>query len=308
VVAALAVTICGTGATAAHAAPSKSDLAKQIQEQSDKLENVTEQYNKMNIDLKKTVEAEKQLAASLQPAKDALKAATAQMGSLAATAYKTGQVGAMSVLLDGDGSDLMEKLTALDQVQRRRTEDIASYTTTTQTYAERQAALKATQLKQVAEVKQLAAAKQTIQTRLDQLYRMRKAAYGRPTEVGHRYTGAVPHVAGSAGVAVAYAYRHLGDPYVYAASGPRAFDCSGLTMAAWAAAGRSLPHNAAAQWGVVSHIGRGDLRAGDLVFYRGLGHVALYVGNGRVIHAPHAGTVVKLVSVDIMPPYGYGRV
>jgi cell wall-associated NlpC family hydrolase len=78
-------------------------------------------------------------------------------------------------------------------------------------------------------------------------------------------------------------------------------------MAAWAAAGVSLPHNAAEQWGVVSHISRGALQPGDLVFYLGLGHVAIYVGNNQVIHAPQAGEDVKLASVDMLTPYGYGR-
>ena len=79
-------------------------------------------------------------------------------------------------------------------------------------------------------------------------------------------------------------------------------------MAAWAAAGKSLPHNAAMQWNVVAHISRGSLAFGDLVFYNGLGHVGIYVGNNQIIHAPHAGTNVQLASIDIMPPYGYGRV
>jgi len=74
------------------------------------------------------------------------------------------------------------------------------------------------------------------------------------------------------------------------------------------AAGKSLPHNAAMQWSAVAHISRGDLRPGDLVFYNGLGHVGIFVGGNQIIHAPHAGTVVQLASVDIMPPYGYGRV
>jgi cell wall-associated NlpC family hydrolase len=62
------------------------------------------------------------------------------------------------------------------------------------------------------------------------------------------------------------------------------------------------------QWSAVAHIGRGDLRPGDLVFYSGLGHVGIFVGGNQIIHAPHAGTVVQLASVDIMRPYGYGRV
>jgi peptidoglycan DL-endopeptidase CwlO len=115
-------------------------------------------------------------------------------------------------------------------------------------------------------------------------------------------------VSGNAGVAVRYAYGAIGKPYAWAAEGPDSYDCSGLTLASWRAAGKSLPHNAAMQWDVVSHISRSSLRPGDLVFYSGLGHVAIYVGNSQVIHAPTFGETVRLASVDMMTPYGYGRV
>ena len=92
-VAVLAIAITGTTATAAHAAPSTSELTKKIDKASDQLEDVVESYNKMRINLKKTKAAEKELAASLGPAKAALKVASAQVGTIAASAYKTGQVG-----------------------------------------------------------------------------------------------------------------------------------------------------------------------------------------------------------------------
>jgi cell wall-associated NlpC family hydrolase len=95
---------------------------------------------------------------------------------------------------------------------------------------------------------------------------------------------------------------------VFAAAGPSSYDCSGLTVAAWAAAGKSLPHNAAMQWDVVSHISRSQIAPGDLVFYESLGHVAIYVGNNTVIHAPEPGESVKTASIDMMTPYGFGRV
>ena len=137
---------------------------------------------------------------------------------------------------------------------------------------------------------------------------MREEAYGSATSSGSSYSGKIPSVSGKAGVAVRYAYNAIGTPYVWAAEGPNGYDCSGLTLAAWRAAGKSLPHNAAMQWDKVAHIGRGSLQPGDLVFYSGLGHVALYVGSGKVIHAPTFGESVKLASVDMMSPYGYGRV
>jgi cell wall-associated NlpC family hydrolase len=309
IVAALAITITGTSTTAAHAAPSKSTLTKQISDLQNQLEDITESYNKMNIDLQKTVSDEKTLAASLGPAKDALAAASAQMQTIAATYYKTGQVGAMNVLMDGGAaSDMLDRLDVIDQISRSRQRDIANYTATAQNYTTRQAALKLAQTKQTAEVNQLSKAKSTIEAKIKVLLAKRKAAYGRAQDPSSTYTGPLPHLAGAAGKAVDYAYAHLGRPYVYAASGPGSFDCSGLTMAAWAAAGKSLPHNAAAQYSATARISRSDLQKGDLVFYRNNAHVAIYIGDGKIIAAPHTGTVVQQQSVDIMTPNGYGRV
>jgi len=308
VIAVLAVAITGTGATAAHAAPSTSDLTKRIEKASNDLENITEAYNKMNISLSKTIADEKALAASLGPAKDALAVAGKQVKTMAASAYKTGQVGPMSAMLDGTSADLLDKMGYLDVISRDRQRDIDTYTATTANYTERQAALKATQAKQTAESAELKARKTKIEADVKKLLAMRKTAYGKAQETGHAYTGTIPSIAGSAGTAVRFAFNHIGDPYQYAADGPNSFDCSGLTMAAWAAAGKSLPHNAAEQYSATSRISRSDLQPGDLVFYRGLGHVGLYVGGGQIIDAPHTGSTVNKRSINIMTPYGYGRV
>lgn len=306
VVATLAVTITGTTTTVAHAEPSTAELTKKIDKASDDLEDVVESYNKMREDLKKTQAAEKALVASLEPARKQLADASAQVGTIAVTAYKTGQVSAMNAVLDGPGT-LMERLGMLDQLTRERQRQIAGYTATTQQFEQRQAALRATQQKQTAEVKELADRKNKIEKDLKKLYAMRKAAFGRATETGSAYSGSVPNVSGSAGAVVRFAYSVIGKPYVYGAAGPGGYDCSGLTQRAWAQAGKSLPHNAAAQWGVVTHITRSQLAPGDLVFYRSLGHVAIYVGNNQIIDAPRAGTFVSKRSINIMTPYGYGR-
>ena len=116
-----------------------------------------------------------------------------------------------------------------------------------------------------------------------------------------------------AAVAVAYVKSKLGDEYVYAASGPDEFDCSGLTMAAWAAAGVSLPHNAAAQYDSTEHISYSQLEPGDLIyFYDGgtIGHVGMWIGDGMLIDAPHTGATVREISLANMgmEVAGYSRV
>ncbi|RZU52442.1 cell wall-associated NlpC family hydrolase [Krasilnikovia cinnamomea] len=308
-VAFLAVAITGSGATAAHAAPSTSDINKKIEAASNQLEDVVESYNKMKISLAKTKSDEKNLAASLGPAREALKSASAQVQTIASSAYMTGTVGTVNVLLEGPDS-LMDRMSFLDQLSRSRQRDIATFTETTQTYAQRQAALKSTQDKQAAELKELTARKSKIEADLKKLYAMRRAAFGSETESGSRYTGRIPTIPGSAGTAVKYAFNAIGAMYHYGSDGPynSGYDCSGLTSAAWSSAGKSLPHNAAAQYSATARISRADLKPGDLVFYRSLGHVGLYVGGGQIIDASRAGVPVKKRSIDVMPPYGYGRV
>ena len=102
---------------------------------------------------------------------------------------------------------------------------------------------------------------------------------------------------GRAAAAVQYAMAQVGDAYVYGAAGPAAFDCSGLTMMAWAQAGVSLPHSSSAQYGMGPHISESQLQPGDLVFYYSpISHVAMYIGNGMIVHAanPGAGVLVAI--------------
>ena len=108
-----------------------------------------------------------------------------------------------------------------------------------------------------------------------------------------RRAPATPAVRGVAAKAVAYARAALGKPYIYGATGPRAYDCSGLTMAAWRAAGVHIPRTSQAQWSSLHRVPAPQVRAGDLVVYNGAGHVALYVGGGQIIEAPSPGKVVQ---------------
>jgi cell wall-associated NlpC family hydrolase len=91
------------------------------------------------------------------------------------------------------------------------------------------------------------------------------------------------------------ALHQVGTPYVWGGGGPGGFDCSGLTSWVYGKLGVSLPHNAAAQFGAGRAIGRSKLRRGDLLFFHGLGHVGLYLGGGRMVHAPQSGRSVEVV-------------
>jgi cell wall-associated NlpC family hydrolase len=114
--------------------------------------------------------------------------------------------------------------------------------------------------------------------------------------------GTGPAPSGSAGAAVAAAKRALGVPYVSAGEDMSGFDCSGLTQWAWAQAGRALPRTTYDQWNAGTHVAMSAIQPGDLIFYNGRGHVALYVGNGQMIHAPHTGLTVKYDAVNYWGP------
>ena len=297
-------------ATVSSAAPSTSDLQRQIDAASTNLEKIVEQYDKVTEDLKATQAQQAALSAQLQPLPDKMDAAYAAAGDLAVKAYEGAPMGTGAALLQaGSPADLLDELSELDQIGRQRSTEISGYEQAKAKYDGQKKQLDDAFAAQTSLQQSLNAQKAKIQSDLQALYAMRTKAFGSPTEPsGGSWTGPVPSIAGSAGVAVRFAYGAIGKPYIWGADGPGGYDCSGLTEAAWRAAGHSLPHNAAEQWGVVAHISRSQLQPGDLVFYLGLGHVGIYVGGNQIIHAPHAGTNVQLASVDIMRPYGFGRV
>ncbi|WP_051733226.1 C40 family peptidase [Kitasatospora phosalacinea] len=108
--------------------------------------------------------------------------------------------------------------------------------------------------------------------------------------------------------AIDFALAQRGKPYLWGGTGPDAFDCSGLTSQAWQAAGVPIPRTSQQQWAGLRHVALRDLRPGDLVVYHGdASHVALYLGGGTVVHAPHTGTVVKLAPVAMLPVLGAVR-
>jgi peptidoglycan DL-endopeptidase CwlO len=98
--------------------------------------------------------------------------------------------------------------------------------------------------------------------------------------------------------AVKFALKQVGKPYVFGAAGPGTYDCSGLTMRSWEAAGVNLPHSAADQYNYGHHVSRNDLEPGDLIFfYSPISHVTIYIGNGMMVSAPTEGEDVSVVPV-----------
>ena len=163
----------------------------------------------------------------------------------------------------------------------------------------------------------MAARKTTVQRKLNQARRLidalapaQRAAAGFGAAQNNRVEAAGPlpdlptlaPVSGRAAEAVAAVRGALGSPYVWGSSGPSAFDCSGLMYWAYQRAGTTLPRTSQEQLTAGRHVPLGQARPGDLVIYRNdASHVAMYVGGGKVIHAPYPGARVRYDPVTMMP-------
>jgi peptidoglycan DL-endopeptidase CwlO len=145
--------------------------------------------------------------------------------------------------------------------------------------------------------------------RMAALERKQKAAAAKKAEAearqsggGTSSSGTAPAPSSRAAQAVAFAKAQLGKPYVWGATGPSSYDCSGLTQAAWRAAGVALPRTTYDQVNAGTPVSEDRLQPGDLVFfYSDVSHVGIYVGNGKIIHAPKPGDVIQYAPMDWMP-------
>ncbi|HEU5265468.1 MAG TPA: NlpC/P60 family protein [Jatrophihabitans sp.] len=162
--------------------------------------------------------------------------------------------------------------------------------------AEQQAAYERAQAARAAEVQALTQTDQTGQTHQAATSTRHKSAKKTSNPASQIVITGAPSK--KALIAVQFALAQVGKPYVYAADGPGAYDCSGLTMASWRAAGVHLPHQASAQYNRGHHVTLSQLLPGDLVFYyQPIGHVSIYIGNGLLVSAPQPGQSVEIVKL-----------
>jgi len=300
--------------TAASADPSPQDVERQLQKAHDDLEHVIEDYNKIGEELKANQAAVDAVNAQLAPMQAQFDAAQSDVAVLARSAYKSGGgLANVQVLIGSTSADTMvAQLEAVRRASRSCQHDVSNYADAKAKYeAEKRRLdqlLADTQKKQA----DLAAHKAEIEGQIKTLddqeakFTAQQAARGTPRQSSQAVSSQAPSGSGKGVVAAQFAYSQRGKPYVFGADGPDSYDCSGLTMAAWKAAGVSIPHNAAMQYNSMPHVSRASLSPGDLVFSNGLGHVTIYIGNGRVVSAPTSG---RNVEVQNLPSSvnGYGR-
>lgn len=290
-------------------------------------EQATEQYNgaKEQADAARSAVADLQDELARKTAR--LNSARDAIGSLAAAQYRSGTVDpTLQLALSSAPDAYLERAGLLNQLSTRQAAALTQLTAEQRDMARTRdqadgklAALRAAQA-------QLAARKRTVEGKLHAAQALlaqltaRQRAQVQASDTGDTAgtspvatrsaaraplasaPATTPAPSSRAAQAVAFAYRALGLPYVWGATGPGAFDCSGLTQAAWKSAGVSLPRTTYTQINAGTRIPESALQPGDLVFfYSGISHVGLYIGNGQMIHAPHPGAPVRVAPISEMP-------
>ncbi|WP_197675775.1 C40 family peptidase [Micromonospora auratinigra] len=296
----------GLLAAPAHAAPSVDEIEAQIDKQWEQLEPTIENYNKVRAQLKVNQKKSADLEKKMVPLELESALAMNRVGDMAARYYIEGpsqEIGAL--LVSTKPGTLGEQLVILDRLAEQQRKQVAGVLAVRDKYnAQKQKldALIATQIKQRDD---LAAKKKQIDAEIKRLTAMMPKTTvkveGCPTINGV--------VSSAAQTAIRVACQQVGDPYVWGATGPNSFDCSGLTQYAYKAAGIYLTHFTGAQWNEGRAVSRDDARPGDLVFFfSDLHHVGLYLGDGLMIHAPRTGKPVQVTKIAYMPVAGFRRV
>ncbi|GAB4056554.1 C40 family peptidase [Catellatospora paridis] len=298
-------------AAQAHAAPTPAEIEKQIDEQWEKLEPVIEEHNATKLKLAKQRKKADELAAQLTPLEQKVQVSRARIGVLADQLYRGGTLAQVNAFLrNGDAGVMAERLLVLDQLAHDKKERIAdtlaaksALDAVKQPLDETIAQLTKTEAEQAGRSK-------AVEAEITKLNKLRLQAYSNGGGIGELAPVPCPtaYPGGSAGKAVQFACRQIGKMYGWGDAGPSTFDCSGLTKAAWAQAGVSLPHNARSQRANVKSVSRADLKPGDLVFYYSdLHHVGMYAGNGWIVHASQTGKPIAMRRMDAAPIHSFGR-
>jgi cell wall-associated NlpC family hydrolase len=298
---------------AAQATPSPSSVEAQIDKQWNDLEPIIEQYNDVHGKLIKNQAQLKKLDSQLTPLQVQVDVALSSVRGMAADAYMQGAPNAFSaMLMSGSPTGLTDKLTYIDQLARHQQEQIAGVAKLRDQYAAAKSDLD--QLTQAIALRDadLSQRKKAIEVKINALQKLRIQAYGAAGENdGPLRSGPCPvtYTNDKGGRAAQKACSLIGKPYVFGSEGPNSYDCSGLTKVAWASVGVSLEHYTKDQWNEGTPVTASQLQPGDLVFYYpgSLHHVAIYIGGGMVVHAPHTGDFVRMATIDRGPIAGYRR-
>ncbi|WP_344894502.1 C40 family peptidase [Actinomadura meridiana] len=299
----------------AHAKPkqNKAEEQKKLNKLNEEMDQKVEKYNQNREQLKV---AKKKLDAATKASKKeetAFEEQRAKIAQMAATAYKNGeQTDVTGFVGSSDPQAVLDQAAVLSHLSRDRGSQLTQFLATTQRLRREQSVAKTA----YDEVKTKSDDLKKQKADLDKKVKKQEAVVRRlgggtsssGGGIGGTYNGPA---SGSARAALNFAFAQKGKPYQYGAEGPGSYDCSGLTMKAWAAAGVNITRTTNSQYAATKRVNKSDLQPGDLVFFSSLGHVGLYIGNGQMIHAPRTGKNVEIVNITsgyyLSNYYGAGR-
>ncbi|MFE6056397.1 NlpC/P60 family protein [Kitasatospora sp. NPDC056446] len=335
--------VLASGTAHAEPAPTLASVKEQVDTLNEEAEQAIERYNGFQAKQQKLQSDANQIQEKVVRGQETMNELRTRLGAVAADQYRTNGIDAsVQLMLDSDPAGYLERAAVQNQVadsqasllkqaqdeQRKLDQDRAEATATlaaldsvgkqlteqkndiqgklskaqemlNKLSAEDRAKINAQQSaeKAKAEAKQAAAAAAS-------------SAADRASRGAERQDLNAPAApaSGRAASVIAFAQAQLGKPYGWGKTGPATFDCSGLTSMAYRSAGVTIPRMSQDQWNFGPHVDRANLQPGDLVFfYDDLHHVGLYIGDGKMIHAPRTGKNIEVLPISVMPYKGAVR-
>lgn len=313
-----------SSSSSSSASPSESaaDVQKQVAAKQEELTKINEEYLDAKLELEKQNAAKADAEAKLVAAQADLETAKANVADLGVEQYKSGTLPASVLLLVGESpSDFIDKANVKQYVDTYNDQLLTALANAEAATESAKAQADAAQAAASQATKTIADKKTTIETELPKLQEKLAtlteqeraaldASQGGTTEAAQQAAAnpqaaqaveasATPAAAsGSAATVVSWAMSQRGKPYIWGGEGPAGYDCSGLTKMAYKQIGISLPHSSSGQRGYGTSVSLSALQPGDLVFAPG--HVAIYIGNGTVVHAPTFGSPVRTMPMSYM--------
>ena len=315
--AALALSVGTIPSGTAQAKPTIQDVQHRVDRLYHAAEQASERYNQIRVQLTQMRGDVKALRADQARQQKQTEKARRLVADAIVRQYEGDSLSAVGqAVVSSDPNAFVSQLTTMSAFNSMQAGQYSSYLTQAKALGIRQDATRKQTAKVAALVQQAAQDKATIDKNLSAakalLGNMQAAARARMVSVSRSSSVTTPTVnvpvSGRAAAAVHFAMAQVGKPYVYGAAGPNAYDCSGLTMAAWGSAGVGLPHSSSAQYSSGPHVSASQLQPGDLVFYyQPISHVGMYIGNGMIVNAENPSAGIRVTGLYSMPYVGAVR-
>ncbi|MBT0565295.1 NlpC/P60 family protein [Williamsia sp. CHRR-6] len=297
------------------------ELGREAEKSAEAMHNAEIELGKRKADQSKAAADAAAATATLNGLRTRLDDLQGRVDTLVRAGYRGAKVNRLYAVLVADSPQaLLDQMSGLEQISRQTTSDLRSYRKASasalraRTAAEKAGAVASAAVAAVNKTRSELQTKQTdLQFRIAQVKAIYESLTGAQLRTlrGPTITfdaALVPKGTSASAVAVTAALSRIGDPYVWGATGPSQFDCSGLMVWAYKQAGKTLPRSSEAQQASGTPVDRKDLQPGDLIIYYGdASHVGMYVGDGYVVHASTFGVPVKVVPIDAAGPYQSAR-